>query len=358
MKGSGVKLIPVGNTINIFHPSSGDPPCWSGGSPGPGSNVASCRLSGGGPGVSSLSREAQLLSPRSPSGESQDTPRSAGSTVLPACPGSSSGYSSNGGVFRKPDQVASSSELFHLLLLVEEQQLYPETLRASRPVSEGEPRHPVEETYLCRLCLWSHSFLLYPQLVATRSERRWSVKSRLFLFSIAPSIEPRLMHCWLCIDPPVNLPLHSSFIRETGPLNFSTWGKIWSSKQREHSNLCGPLLWIWRYRFHPSCLTRSCKRLCGDPVLSPQPGPPPVCLSLANTEAVFHACYLLHTGATNDTSESSHAEGSRVSPDAFLWYMIIYLQMYGCKWLFICISYPTVHMHQIHSIPAMRLWLF
>lgn len=97
MKGSGVKLIPVGNTINIFHPSSGDPPCWSGGSPGPGSNVASCRLSGGGPGVSSLSREAQLLSPRSPSGESQDTPRSAGSTVLPACPGSSSGYSSNGG---------------------------------------------------------------------------------------------------------------------------------------------------------------------------------------------------------------------------------------------------------------------
>lgn len=263
-----------------------------------------------------------------------------------------------GGVFRKPDQVASSSELFHLLLLVEEQQLYPETLRASRPVSEGEPRHPVEETYLCRLCLWSHSFLLYPQLVATRSERRWSVKSRLFLFSIAPSIEPRLMHCWLCIDPPVNLPLHSSFIRETGPLNFSTWGKIWSSKQREHSNLCGPLLWIWRYRFHPSCLTRSCKRLCGDPVLSPQPRPPPVCLSLANTEAVFHACYLLHTGATNDTSESSHAEGSRVSPDAFLWYMIIYLQMYGCKWLFICISYPTVHMHQIHSIPAMRLWLF
>lgn len=186
-----------------------------------------------------------------------------------------------GGVFRKPDQVASSSELFHLLLLVEEQQLYPETLRASRPVSEGEPRHPVEETYLCRLCLWSHSFLLYPQLVATRSERRWSVKSRL------------------------------------------------STEQTA----------LWRP--------------------SPQPpGPPPVCLSLANTEAVFHACYLLHTGATNDTSESSHAEGSRVSPDAFLWYMIIYLQMYGYKWLFICISYPTVHMHQIHSIPAMRLWLF
>lgn len=58
------------------------------------------RLSGGGPGVNSLRREAQLLSPRSLHltlpGNPKTLPGQPGDTVLPACPGSSPGSPSDG----------------------------------------------------------------------------------------------------------------------------------------------------------------------------------------------------------------------------------------------------------------------